>query len=505
VGLLLTVPALVLLVTDNVLPSVTTLRWSFQDVFPLDPGATTGVGTDNYERAFDQGLAGRFGYALAMAVVPIAAVAVVAPLLAWTAHRGGRVTRWITRGVLVLPLAIFAPFAVTISLARSSTDADPSTPTVRSIFWLASFGVTVALGVTVFLAVLRRREGEKRQWPAAIAVGVLGVLAVLAVAVQEFTAGALVRTAGDGPPALPMYQQGFAAFRFGAASVYATLMLAVLVVLGGAAGLLIVLSGLRMEVDDGPDRSDRGIAPRAVWSVVAAVLLLGVLAVVWFANKEWLGGSTNTTAPGRSTGEVLVNTWLPPLVSALLGVVVAALAAFGISGLRPFGRYSELLLLPFAPFLLVGISPLALTGYDELYRDGQLDTFWGAVPPILGPVVLYVLAIVLRGQTARRERLRQAGRPVNWARTLLPVLPMAGIAFLVTWVVRAHDVLWPLISTRTEPVASSVMLRIVLSPFDTDVPYGLLMPVWLIALLVLIGVAAQLFYLDRITIRAGKT
>lgn len=185
-------------------------------------------------------------------------------------------------------------------------------------------------------------------------VGVLGFLAVLAAAVQEFTAGALVRTAGDGPPALPLYQQGFTAFRFGAASVYATLMLAVLVVLGVGAGLLIVLSGLRMEVDDRPDRSDRGIAPRTVWPVVAAALLLGVLAVVWCANKDRLGGSTNTTAPGRSTGEVLVYTRLPPFVSALLGVVVAALAAFGISGLRPFGRYSELLLLPFAPFLFVG-------------------------------------------------------------------------------------------------------------------------------------------------------
>lgn len=60
VGLLLTVPAFVLLVTDFLLPTVTTVRWSFQDVFPLDPDATVGVGTENYERAVEQGVAGRF-------------------------------------------------------------------------------------------------------------------------------------------------------------------------------------------------------------------------------------------------------------------------------------------------------------------------------------------------------------------------------------------------------------------------------------------------------------
>src|SRR6185369_2466948 len=117
----------------------TTVKWSFQDVILLNPEASGGAGTGNYERAVDQGLAGRFGYVLAMAVLPLLAVAVVAPLLAWAAHRGGRITRWITRGALVLPLAMFAPFAVTISLVRASTDSDPATPSARTIFWLASF------------------------------------------------------------------------------------------------------------------------------------------------------------------------------------------------------------------------------------------------------------------------------------------------------------------------------------------------------------------------------
>jgi hypothetical protein len=81
---------------------------------------------------------------------------------------------------------------------------------------------------------------------------------------------------------------------------------------------------------------------------------------------------------------------------------------------------------------------------------------------------------------------------------------MVGIVFLVTWVVRAQDVLWPSITTRTEPSATVVLLRYAGARAASDIPYGLVMPVWLLVLLVLIGIAAQLFYLDRVALRAGR-
>jgi ABC-type sugar transport system permease subunit len=503
VGLLLTIPAYILLVTTYVLPAVTTVRWSFQRYNPLR-GEATGVGTENYQAAVEDGLGGRFAYGLLLAVLPLVAVAVVAPLLAWTAHRGGRTVRWITRAVLIIPLAAFAPLAVVVSQMLASQDGDPRTPTVRAIFWLGSFAVTVALGATVFLAVLRRRDPARRPWSAAAVVGALALGTVLAVAVQEFTSAAGFRRGDEGPPALAIYDRAFTALRYGEAAVYATLMLLVLMILGIGAGLLIVLSGLRMEVDDRPDPADRGRPPRVLWAVIAGSLLLLVLAAWWFANRHWLGGVTNTSRANVSTGEVLADTWLPPFVSALLGLVVAGLAAFGISGLRPFGRHSEWLLMPFAPFLFVGVTPLIIAWYDGIREDGRIGSFWAAVPPVLVPALLFVLALILRGQALRRETLFQEGRPVTWARTLAPVLPMVAIAFLVTWLVRVHDVLWQSTATLPDLTAPTILRRFASGPPGTEAPYGLLMPVWLLPLLVLIGIAAQLFYLDRVALRAGR-
>jgi hypothetical protein len=503
VGLLLTIPAYILLITTYLLPAVTTVRWSFQRYNPLR-GEATGVGTENYEAAAEAGLGGRFAYGLLLAVLPLVAVAVVSPLLAWTAHRGGRVVRWITRAVLIVPLAAFAPLAVSVSQFFASQDGDPETPTVRAIFWLGSFAVTVALGATVFLSVLRRRDPARRPWSAAVVVGALAVGAVLAVSVQEFTSAALYRRSNEGPPATAVYDQAFIVLRYGEAAVYATLMLLILVILGTGAGLLIVLSGLRMEVDDRPDPADPGRPPRVLWAVIAGSLLLLVLAVWWFANRHWLGDVTNTSTANLSTGEILANTWLPPFVAALLGLVVAGMAAFGISGLRPLGRHSEWLLMPFAPFLFVGVAPLMVAWFEGIRERGQIGSFWAAVPPVLLPALLFVLALILRGQALRRETLFQEGRPLSWARTLLPVLPMLGIAFLVTWLVRAQDVLWQSIATFSDPTAQTIVLRFASSPRAIEVPYGLVMPVWLLPLLLLIGIAAQLFYLDRVALRAGR-
>ncbi len=116
-----------------------------------------------------------------------------------------------------------------------------------------------------------------------------------------------------------------------------------------------------------------------------------------------------------SVGKMLVNTWLPPLPVAVVGIGVAALAGFGIGALRPLGRRSELLLLPFAPWLFVGLGPLLPHAANSLYSDAAAGGFAGLIPPVwLSIPALFLTTLFFRGQAARRA-----------AAATLPPLPVA--------------------------------------------------------------------------------
>src|SRR5688500_796122 len=99
VGLILTLPALVLLLTSYVEPLYWTVSSSFRAFtgLRLSEGGK-GVGWDNYNEAYSRGgLADAHWYALSLAVVPILLVLLLAPALAWAAHAGGTRARWVTR------------------------------------------------------------------------------------------------------------------------------------------------------------------------------------------------------------------------------------------------------------------------------------------------------------------------------------------------------------------------------------------------------------------------
>jgi hypothetical protein len=105
--------------------------------------------------------------------------------------------------------------------------------------------------------------------------------------------------------------------------------------------------------------------------------------------------------------------------------------------------------------------------------------------------------------------LRQEGRPVPAGRLLLPVLPMVGLVFAVTWVVQAQNLMWPLISAadRAHDTGPAALLRaFVDSGYTGDgrLPYSLGLPIAVFVLLFLATVAVQLTYLDRVALRAGR-
>jgi ABC-type sugar transport system permease subunit len=518
VGLASVVPAFALLIISYVAPLIWTVNTSFHKLngFRATQGGDGGPFTGaSYSRAFDAGLGGTLGYALSLAIVPILVVLIAAPALAWAAHTGGLVARWVTRGLLALPLAAYAPTAIAVAHlmdAKGKVNAGNIDGFSRAAYWWGTFGLFAALGATLFLATLRRRDPARRPYAAAIVAGVIALAAVLAAALQEFVYPWAI-SGRRATPAAFMYLVGFAQFNFGSAAAASTLMLAPLLLLGIGVTVLIVRSGLRLEFDKPWRSADERTIPagaRTIGLVVGAVVLLVVLVLtvigLWPLLHHLGGGSAPSSA---SAATIAVNTWLPPLISTIVGVLVATLAAAGISWLRPFGRHSEWLLLPFGLFLFVGIGPLALRAYANGSVAGRLNSFIGLVPPVwVALPALFVLALMLRGQALRGEALRQEGRPVPAGRLLLPVLPMVGVVFVVTWVVQAQDLLWPLISAaeRVHDTGSAALLRATIDSGytgDANAPYSLALPIAVFVLLFVAAVAVQLTYLDRVALRTG--
>src|SRR4051794_37988993 len=90
VGLALVLPALVLLITSYVEPVFWTFRSSFNKFSGVRAlsggGPDESAGFDNYREAFEKGLGGAIGYTLLLALLPLFAVVVVAPAVAWAAE-----------------------------------------------------------------------------------------------------------------------------------------------------------------------------------------------------------------------------------------------------------------------------------------------------------------------------------------------------------------------------------------------------------------------------------
>ena len=288
--------------------------------------------------------------------------------------------------------------------------------------------------------------------------------------------------------------------------------MAILAALGLAATVTILVSGVRLEVDQAGAR----VPIRRLPAIGAAVLLVPILGISLYALVPWLrhAASTGALPPGLTPSQVFTNTWVPPLGSALVGVAVAGLAGFGIGALRPFGRRSELLLLPFAPFLLVGSGPLALRAYAAGATADRLDSVLGLVPPTrLVIPALFVFTLLFRGQSFRAGRERQLGRGAAgwWRGYLVPALPMFLIVTVATWVVQAQDLTWPALSGSgrysTGPVVLVTQLReatVASGAGLSDPPYALVLPPVLLALLVAGAVVLQLTYLDRVALRVGR-
>jgi hypothetical protein len=370
---------------------------------------------------------------------------IITPILAWAAHLGGTVARRVTRAVLVLPLAAYAPVAVIsgqLIERRPEVDRTLLAGVVRSLYWWGTFGPVAAVAVTLYLAALRRRDPRRSPWPALLVAPGVGAGALLAMVLQDFTTSYLAtsylatsylatsyltpNTLSATTPMTEMFLACFLRYGLGTGTAVSTLLLAVLVPVGVT--VLIVLSGLRLEFDRAYRSADR--------------------------------------PPGWPT-------------SRAVGVFV------GVG--------------PLAPHAFVSIEK----DHDLDTFLGLVPPTWLAIP------TLFVLTLLFRGQALRAQALPQEGGQLPLRRQVLPALPMLALTFLVTWVVQARSLLWSSAEITTgkfdpgpKVLADTMWVSATYPGIRVPLDVGL-SPV-AVVLLFLLGLTVQLRYLDQIALRVGR-
>lgn len=550
-GWLLLMPAVAGMLISLLLPTVQTVLLSFRSGGILTPG--TDVGMENYARLFGAGSAfwTALGFSLSLVLVPLVVALVVGPLLALALDRAGSRVRQAGRVVLSLSLIVFSPTAVAASWSRgfrpggsdgpgglTALLVDPGTApaAMRLIIAAATFGVVCALAVLAFLPALRG-ESPGRSVAGMAAVAAVVVLAMAAAGVQTFSA-VLAMTRG-GPrrsthtPAVLQYDLAFVVAQPGRGAAVATLTGVLLGVLGLAAALVVVTSGMRLSLvpragGAGPAAAPpvpphrpgqaapspgnvpvaapaahpgaEGRRPTAAAVVIGVAALVAVAGVTLVLTWPWAAALLEPSTPTGGGARVQINTWVPALTGAVVSVGTAYLAALGIGGLRPLGRRSEWLLLAFAPWLFVGVGPLSVADWTILRGLGLVNTFPALIPPFLVSVpALFVLTLLCKGLAERNGRDLLGG-------VVRPSLPMAAILTGAVALVNAQDLLWPLLVAHerdlaTAPVALFGQLG-QFGPLQADA--GLTTPLPIVAIALIAVVAAQLLHLDRLALTVGR-
>jgi len=322
----------------------------------------------------------------------------------------------------------------------------------------------------------------------------------------------------------------FESFQIGYAATLVSIILLPTLLLGLVAGLLVILTRLRLVYKPNPIPSpSAGTAgsPRQNPTLPLIVLIATLLLVLraCFLSAFPFGWAMQNAdyeqlreqAPflytdyGQLREQVLslfvknIYTVGPPLIAAIAQVSLAYLGALGIGAILPFGKHNEWLLLPFSPWLFITIVPLSLAKFKAAQEMRILNSFPGLIPPFLCVVpLLFILTLFFKGQASRW--LANRSRFLAFFRyMILPSLPLTVVLLVVVFVIGLQGVFWPLIVTYIpEFQPMSVFL---LRKFAND--RGLLaaavtrFTVAIAVLFFLVLVVFQLFYLDRLALRAG--
>ena len=483
-GLVLLLPALLCCISQLLVPTVNTLLVSFQEI-NLFGSEKEWVGLENYASlSGNENFWRAAGFTLATLAVRLFALAIVPLLLAWAASQFRRPLRLGLRILFTLPVVFFVPVAIAITWLMVLNPVNGLFSFERS--WLASpasarslllfidalylSGLASGLGLLVFMPLWRRPADTppptfREVWKPMLATWAVGMLAVSALTLSTFTLSSVLTNGGPAGSTNTLgtlfYQLAFRNFDMGPAASIASLILLITLLLGIVAGMIVILSRLRLDfVSREPklEETDPAVNTKRSQPLAAALFVLltlgvctfGALPFGWLLPQAFGGEGPGTLLEQISPGQVFINSLVPPLVTATLQVLTAYLAALSIGALQPLGKRSGWLLLLFSPWLFIHVLPLSLVKVLAAQQAGMLDSFWGSLSPILLSVpALFILTIFFAARGSHMPRETQAGEaqsaPGFFEQFILPSLPLAGVLWLLLVFSNGQDVFWPLL------------------------------------------------------------
>lgn len=475
VGILLTLPSLLLGLLTLLIPSIATINLSFQQYDMLTPPQF--VGWKNYTQLWtnDPTFSSALSFTWNLVAWRVAAVAVVPLLLAWSLHYWGRKIRIGVRLLFSLPIALLAPIPILLSwklaLGAWLAKTDSMWLILSALDGLISFVIACGAGLILFGAVFRTPEEDRSSmWLGTLVCWFCFVLAAIALALQSMTSSLIVTSGGPGYSTLTIglwhYLNAFQYFRFGYAATVSTLLLISIGALGIIATIAIIASniGLTLAAEKEPADSARtagGIVRIALLPLALIGLVLCIVSVVPLL-QTLQQSDPEPVALEVSNLRLWMNTLTPALFSTAIQLTLSGLAAFGIGALRPFGRRSEWLLLLFSPWLFTTVLPLSQTFFEARRQLGLLNTLSGNIQPLLINVpILFLLTLFYKGHEQRYRKNLAEGRPRPLVfAVLLPSLPLVLFAGIALWIATMQDLYWPLlINNATENFTWPVMLR----------------------------------------------
>ena len=530
-GLLLLLPAAVCCGSTLAAPTVQTFQLSLQAANGL--GAARFVGGENFTHlATTPSVSKAAAFTLEIIGLRVLVVAIVPVLLALAA---GALNGWVRGGlrlVFTLPLALFAPTGLAVAwfVARAPgnnalASAAGAQATILFLDSTQILGLACGVGLIIYLAAQRvgvgvgsRAQSSHTRGPLLLA-WFLSLLAAAASGAQVFVLPYLLTRGGPALAtttlALAQFNLAFVNLQLGLGAAVAVLSLAPLLVLGFLAGLLVVVTGARL---DSVAKAQPGTSPLPAVLAATLTVVVGVAAFgLWLSGQAALfqaaalalSGGAQTQARGGSPGASLVG----PLAVLVLQLPLAYLGALGISAARPLGRWSEWLLLPFSPWLFVTAGPLSIAAWMNQRQLGQVNTLTGLASPILVSVpMLFVLALFFRGRGPRWRMARAQGQSVVGAflgAFILPSLPLALLLGVLGMLASGQELLWPLIAAnRPELFTNNVALAAQLGQLagrPAQLAGGVVtavLPGFVLGLLTL-GLL-QIFFVGRLALRTGS-
>ena len=546
-GILFLLPSLFCCVTQFLLPTVSTFAMSFQKISMVGSKAIY-VGLDNYARLFDNELFWQAtGFTFITLFVRLFVVALVPLFFAWAVGQFGRPVRLGLRVIFTLPVVFFIPVAIAIAWLMFLNPNNGFFPFGRS--WVASptsarstllfidalyfLGLTSGLGLMIYLPIWRRSVNTlqptvREVLKPMLTTWGLGILGMIVLTLNTFTLNFVLTNGGPGRSTttlgLLLYQFAFRNLNMGPGASIASLILLITLTLGIAAGLLIILNRLRLNILDSKltkEKTDPSITPksnRAIPGIVVVLLALLILGAClfsavpfgWLIPQAFAKNGLGHFLDRISIGQVFVNSLVPPLVTVTLQVLTAYLAALSIGALRPFGKRSEWLLLLFSPWLFTTLLPLSLIFFLSNHKAGLLDTFAGSFSPIQFSIpVLFILTIFFAGRASQLQNATAEGEAQDssnfFKHFILPSLPLAGVLWLILLFFNGQDIVWPLL-TDVSPERHTLNL-VLLQSIGTfqgatgSLAAAIIFFVLPICIFFFVCLAAfQVLYLDRLTL-----